>query len=91
MAPMCGWVQRGEDLSLSTEARQTLRLVCEDLRQNFQGNVATELGILRTIDLTHPTAAKERQNLVSAEASARSQAHVAGTERIIPRDYASCP
>jgi hypothetical protein len=45
--------------------------------------VPSELGVRRAIHLTHPTAAKHRQDFVSAEAGARTERHERCGGRII--------
>jgi hypothetical protein len=71
-------IERSEDLRLTTEAHQTLGLVCERVRQSLQRNIATELCVSRAIDLAHAALPEERHDFVGAEATARSQGHVAG-------------
>jgi len=44
-------------------------------RQHLEGDVAPEPRIGRAIDLAHPAAANQRQDFVSAEASAEREGH----------------
>ena len=46
------------------EPRATIRVRSEYVGQNLDGNVATQLRIARTKNLSHPAASKQRSNLV---------------------------
>jgi hypothetical protein len=60
-------IERGEDLRFATKAGDPFAIVHERVWQNFQRDVAIELGVPGAIDLTHAAGAKERDDLVSAE------------------------
>jgi hypothetical protein len=53
-------VQRREDLSFTTKAREPLGIIRERGGQDLQRNVATELGVASAIDLTHAPGADGR-------------------------------
>ena len=46
---------------------QTTALVNEAFGQNFYGDIALELGVVRPIYLTHPACTKQREDLIRAE------------------------
>jgi len=52
------------------EPRQPLRIAREDLRQNFDGYVASQLGVLRPVDLAHTTGADFFQDALISPATA---------------------
>jgi hypothetical protein len=68
-------IQRREDLGFAPEAREPFDVVRELLGQNLQGNVAIELGVLRPIHFTHAAAAKQREDVVRAEAGTAGERH----------------
>jgi hypothetical protein len=51
-----GMVERGEHLRLALEPCEPLGVLCKDLGQDFQRDVAAELGVSRAIDLATPPA-----------------------------------
>ena len=56
-------VQRGDHSRLTLEARDPTRLGRERERQNLDRDIATELGVVSPVHLTHSAAAKQRQHL----------------------------
>jgi hypothetical protein len=70
-----GMVQRGEDLGFAFEANQAIGIEREGFRQDLHRDVATELRVARTIDLSHFPRPKEREDLVGAETGARRKRH----------------
>ena len=68
-------IQRGKNLGFPPEARQPFGIVGEGGRKDLQGDVATELRVLRAIHLAHPPAAEQRQDFVGAEPGAGGQGH----------------
>jgi hypothetical protein len=63
-------VERGEHLRFALEARHAVGVVGEDVRQNFQRHVATQLGVAGAIDFAHTACADLGQNLISSDAGA---------------------
>jgi hypothetical protein len=53
-----GVVESGCSASLTTKSFESLRVLSYILRQEFQGDKATEFGILGLVDHTHPTTAQ---------------------------------
>ena len=47
----------------------------KQIGQDFEGNIATELGVPRTIDLAHSPDAKRAQDFIRAEANASGKGH----------------
>ena len=45
-------IQRGEDLGFALKARQAIRIRREEIRQDFQGDVAVEVPIAGAVHLT---------------------------------------
>jgi len=66
-------VQRGEDLRLSLEASEAIGIIGEGIRQDFQGDVAIQLGIARPIHLAHSPFTDLGGDLVRAKAGAGRQ------------------
>jgi hypothetical protein len=57
----CGYVgvvQGGEDFSFALETGQTLSVLRELIREDLDGNVAVEVGVFGTIDLSHAALTK---------------------------------
>jgi hypothetical protein len=69
-----GMIERREDLCLTLEAREAIRIEREGLRQDLQRDVAIQFRIARAIDLTHAAGPERRLDFIRAEASARGQA-----------------
>ena len=70
-------VERGEELRVALETSETVNVGGEELRQDFQRDVATELRVARAVDLAHPAGPEGGQNFVRTEASAGGQCHAA--------------
>ncbi len=51
-------VQRREDSGFSLEPGQAFRVIGEEVREDFQGHLAPELGVLGPIHLSHPAFAE---------------------------------
>ena len=56
MAAMLGWLSEARSLA-SLKPCQPLGILDELLRQDLDGHFATQLGVLRTVDLPHATLA----------------------------------
>jgi hypothetical protein len=52
------------------EAAQTIRILRKGRRQDFDGDLATEPGILRPVDFSHAARAERREDLVGTKATA---------------------
>jgi hypothetical protein len=63
-------IERGEHVCLALEARQPLGILGEDVRQDFQRDVAVELGVAGAIDLAHAARADGGDDFIGAEARA---------------------
>jgi hypothetical protein len=66
---------RGQRLCLALKARDALLVLEELVWQDFDRNLASELRVLRPIDLSHPARAERREDLVQAETGARGERH----------------
>jgi hypothetical protein len=55
-------VQRRQRASLAIEARATLGINEPDSRQDLDGDIATEPGVMRSIHFAHSAGAKQRVN-----------------------------
>ena len=69
-------VERRKDLCFALEARQTVRILCEPVGQDFDRHLAPELRIAGAVDLAHPARAKGGQDLMRAETRTGGQGHV---------------
>jgi hypothetical protein len=67
---------RGQRLRLALKARDALLVLEELVWQDFDRNLASELGVLRPIDLPHPARAERREDLVGAEPCACGERHL---------------
>jgi len=67
--------QRGDGARLAAEALQRLRLTSHLGRQDFDGHLAPQAGVDGAIDLPHPAAADEIDDLVGAESGAGGKGH----------------
>ena len=66
-----GVIQRGEHPRLALEAREPIRIARERARQDLDRDVASELRVVRPVDLAHAAGAEQRLQLISAEGRAR--------------------
>jgi hypothetical protein len=76
-------IKRRQDLRFTLKAGESLGIGCEGLRQNFQGDVASELGIPRSIHFAHATRAEGGEDFVRAEARTSGKRH--GLHRLGPQ------
>ena len=70
-----GMIQRSQHLRFALETGEPLGIVRERFWENFDGNIAPELGVLRLIDLSHSTCANRCGDLVRSELCARCDRH----------------
>ena len=70
-----GMVERRQHLRFAVEARQSLRVVGEDVRENFDRDVTVQLRVARPIDLAHAAGPEGGQDFVRAEAGSGGQGH----------------
>ena len=68
-------VQRGEDLRLAPEPRQTIRILRDAVGQRFQRDLAGEPGVLRPVHLTHAACAEQADDLIGTQLRAGSERH----------------
>src|SRR5450759_2759487 len=68
-------VERRQHLRFTAQARESIGIGGERVRQNLQRDVAIELGIPRAVDLAHAARANERQDFVYAETGAGCEGH----------------
>ena len=57
-------IQRRQHLSLAFETSHALGVIGERGGQNFQRDLASEIGVGRAINLTHPARAQGRDDLI---------------------------
>src|SRR5262249_4575194 len=60
-------VQRCEEPGFSIEATAALGIRIENVRKDLDRDVASELGVVRTIHVAHATCAKEFSDVIGAE------------------------
>jgi hypothetical protein len=68
-------IQRREHLRLTLKAGEAVVVSSDVRRQHLDGNIAVQTAIAGAIDLSHPAAPNQRQDLVSAEAGAGTDGH----------------
>src|SRR5579871_4155786 len=69
--------QRRQRFRFTLEPRQPFRIAAEFLWQRFDRHFTLQLGIPRTVDLTHTAATQEREDFVGAELGSGGEAHFA--------------
>ncbi len=70
-------VQRCEGLGFARESSQPIGIGCERLREDFERDVAIQLGIARAIDLSHAAFADRRGDVVASETGAGREGQTA--------------
>ena len=65
-----GMIERREDLRFAFEAREAIGIEGEQLGQDFEGDVAIQLGVARAIHLAHSAAAERREDFIWTESKA---------------------
>ena len=65
-----GMIQRGQHLGFALEAGQAVRMLRERGGQNFDGDIAVELGVTRPIDFAHAAGAELGSNAICADGGA---------------------
>ena len=71
-------VERSEHLRLALEPRETIRILCERVREDLQRDLAVQLRIARAIHLAHAAGADGGEDFVRAEASAGLNGQLSG-------------
>jgi hypothetical protein len=62
-----GMVERREQLRFACEPCDAIGILRDGRRQDLEGDLASQPGVARPIDLTHPAGAERRQDLVRPE------------------------
>jgi hypothetical protein len=70
-----GMIERGEDLRLSPESSESVRIRRKRVGKDLQGIVSLERDVPRSPDLTHPALANQDGDFIGTEANAGSQRH----------------
>ena len=65
-----GMVERGQHLRFAPEARESIGICGEQIRQQLQRNVAPQLRIAGAIHLAHAAGTERSDNVIRAEACA---------------------
>jgi len=65
----------GRRISQQVEARDPVGIRNNQLGQDLDRDIATELGVLRAIDLTHSAQAEERDDFIGAKATTGGERH----------------
>src|SRR6266699_3353595 len=68
-------IQRSQHLRFTLESGKPFGIVRESFRQDFDGHVAPELGVMRLIHLSHPARANLRDDFVRAETRTIGERH----------------
>jgi hypothetical protein len=69
-------IERRQHLCFALKPRQAARVEREQLRLDFQRDVALQPGIARAIDFAHAATANRRDDLIDAELRARCQSRL---------------
>ena len=80
MAPMFGWLREARELGLALEPRQAVRVRGEQIRQDFQRDIAIELGVAGTVHLTHATFTNLGTDFIDTEARPWVERHTQTAE-----------
>jgi hypothetical protein len=70
--------ERGNGLCLAFESREGGRILGKTLGQDFDGDVAVQLGIARAVDLPHSSNAKRSRDFVRPELRSHGEWHDRG-------------
>ena len=74
-----GVIERSENLRLTLEPGQTIRIVAENVGHNLDGNVTSKLRVVRSEHNAHSAFAERRLDLVASDSCANCKSHeVAG-------------
>jgi hypothetical protein len=68
-------IERGQNLRLSLESGEPIRVGRKCVRENLQSIVSLEGDVARSPDLAHPALANQSGDFIRAEVNARSQRH----------------
>ena len=68
-------IQRSQHLRFTLKTGEPFWIMRESFRQDFDGHIAPELGVVRLVDFAHPACANLRHNFVGTELSARRNCH----------------
>ena len=68
-------IQCREQFGFSLETGRSIWIGGKCIRQDLEGDVALEPGVLRPVDLTHPARADGRDDFVGAETRTGNQGH----------------
>jgi hypothetical protein len=71
-------IERREHLRLALESREPIAIGRHHCRQNFQGDVAAELGVARAVDFAHPAGADWRDDFVRTDPRSGLEGHRRG-------------
>ena len=63
-------IERGQRLGFTLEARETVRIGGEQLRQDLQRDVTAQPRVAGSIDFAHPAGADGAEDLIGAEPAA---------------------
>jgi hypothetical protein len=78
-----GVIQGGEDLGFTREARQPIRVADQRIRKNFDGYVASQLGVGGAVDGTHAALSEFSSDLVVGEVGRWGHRSESGNPTII--------
>ena len=67
-----GMIERRQHARFLAETRQPIGVIRKGRRQDLDRDITTQAGIVRAIDLAHPTGAERRDDFVRSKASARA-------------------
>jgi hypothetical protein len=71
-------IERCQDMRFALEAHEAIGIEREQIREDFQRDVAVQLQITRPIDLAHTTGADHREDFVGADPGPWGETHIRG-------------
>jgi hypothetical protein len=61
-----GMIERGSGVGFTLEAAEVHLVLCQSSRKQFDGDLATEAGVIGEVDLSHAALADRGANLIAA-------------------------
>jgi hypothetical protein len=59
-------IERRQHLGFTLKARESLRIVRKEIRQDLDGHVTSQPGVARAIHLSHPALSEQRRDFIGS-------------------------
>jgi hypothetical protein len=69
-------IQRRQRFGFALEARAAIGVAGQRVRQNLDGDIAAQFGVVRAVHLAHPACAEGGDDFVGSDTRAGDKAHV---------------